>query len=332
MTERESRSVYSCGDRLLGLGPDLDPDAGVLLREPPGSGTGFWAGAPSCVYDTVDQRFVLYYRLRKPRHLGRGGVARLAASSDGVTFEDIWELGKEEIGTESVERGCPVRLDDETFRLYFSYVDPETRRWRIDLIEGRRPEELSLHNRRKVMAPEDIGVEAVKDPFVYRIGPLHYMYFSYVPKPPHHQGPDLHREGDVFVTGGSYGATALAVSSDGYCFDWVGEVLRPGPSWDAYNARGTSVMRAGNVYYMFFDGAATAGDNYEESGGLASSFDLRSWHKIDLRGPRYRSPYGSVRYIEALTREHSTYYYYEWTRDDGSHELRVSVGGEPIGG
>jgi len=34
--------------------------------KPPGRGRGFWAGAPSVIYDPEEKKFYLYYRLRKP--------------------------------------------------------------------------------------------------------------------------------------------------------------------------------------------------------------------------------------------------------------------------
>ena len=36
------------------------------------------------------------------------------------------------------------------------------------------------------------------------------------------------------------------------------------------------------------------------------------------------SPYGCIRYVEVLPVEDALYYYYEYTREDGSHELRAS--------
>jgi len=37
-----------------------------------------------------------------------------------------------------------------------------------------------------------------------------------------------------------------------------------------------------------------------------------------------QSPHGCIRYIEAVPVDGAIYYYYEWTREDGSHELRVT--------
>ena len=38
-----------------------------------------------------------------------------------------------------------------------------------------------------------------------------------------------------------------------------------------------------------------------------------------------KSPYGSVRYVYALRIENQVFFYYEYTREDGSHDLRVSL-------
>src|SRR5690606_12086048 len=53
--------------------PRFDPEQGRTILEPPGSGYGYWAGAPSAVYDPGEDRFYTYYRLRSPRTKGRGG-------------------------------------------------------------------------------------------------------------------------------------------------------------------------------------------------------------------------------------------------------------------
>ena len=56
-----------------------------VVIEPPGSGTGFWAGGPSVVDE--DGVFHLAYRLRRPVDQGRGYANVVARSTDGVHFE-----------------------------------------------------------------------------------------------------------------------------------------------------------------------------------------------------------------------------------------------------
>ena len=77
--------------------PLFDPHDTVTVREPLGQGPGWWAGAPSVLWDEQERCFYLYYRYRKPRELGRGVECRLARSEDGVNFEDIWQVEKGQI-------------------------------------------------------------------------------------------------------------------------------------------------------------------------------------------------------------------------------------------
>ena len=56
-----------------GVLPRFDPDEGNVVAEPPGEGYGFWAGAPSAVYDPETGRFYCYYRARWPLGTGAAG-------------------------------------------------------------------------------------------------------------------------------------------------------------------------------------------------------------------------------------------------------------------
>ena len=48
----------------FGVVPLFDPAVGETVVEPPGAGIGYWAGAPSAVYDDATGSFFLYYRER----------------------------------------------------------------------------------------------------------------------------------------------------------------------------------------------------------------------------------------------------------------------------
>src|SRR5205823_1817280 len=88
--------------------PPFDPLEGVTVTEPPGKGRGYWAGAPSARYDAAGGRFLLCYRLRRPLTEGRGYRCVIAASRDGVSFEEIWAVSSAEWGTPSIERSALV--------------------------------------------------------------------------------------------------------------------------------------------------------------------------------------------------------------------------------
>jgi len=309
----------------------FDPRKGVTIREPLGSGPGWWAGASSCARERTTGFFFMYYRLRKPRELGRGAECRIAASADGVHFEDVWSATREQIGTASMEKSALVQGDDGTWRLYLSYVDPEDSRWRIDLLEADDPRRFDARSRQPVLTGPAIGAEGAKDPVVLILGGVYYMLVSYA-RPAAGLGPDqtdrLHATADVFNTGLTLSATGLALSGDGRRFEWQGEVFGPTPSgWDRYCARISTLVYLPPVFAFFYDGSASVEGNYEERCGLGMSLDLVRFHRASADQPILTSPHssGSLRYVDAVRDGERLLLYYEYARPDGSHELRVSL-------
>ena len=117
----------------------------------------------------------------------------------------------------------------------------------------------------------------------------------------------MHRESNAFVSGEVACPTGLAVSADGLRFDWVGEVLPCGSSWDAYLARMSTLLYTPPVFTAFYDGRPNSGANYSDTPGLAITSDLRTFRKVDLGHGVLRSPhgFGTLRYVEAPSRGHA---------------------------
>jgi len=318
------------GRKWLGTLPLFDPSEGQVVREAPGSGPGYWAGAPSARFDDESGRFYLYYRLRKPRELGRGYECRIAESADGLTFADVWSARKEQFDTSSVERSCIFKTPEGPWRLYVSYVDPADNRWRIDVIESESPAGFDPGARRKVLTGPDVGLEGVKDPYVLLVGRIYFMIVSYAAPTPEGRAAtreELHGTADAYNTGLVKSYTGLATSGDGLSFKWQGNILDVGEGWDAYESRITCVVYSPPVFNAFYDGISKVEENYEERTGLAVSFDLRRFEKITLDGPALASPHasGSLRYMDAVPMGDRILYYYEIARPDGAHDLMVSA-------
>jgi hypothetical protein len=293
-----------------GRPPWFDPEAGETVLMPESEGRGYWVGAPSLVVDDARQRVLLSYRRRRPRDGSsdeRGYLAAIAESTDGGrSFTDVWRLTKHEVGTSSLERFC-LRPTRGQWLLYTSWEDPPSSgRWRIDLLRAATPEDFSLSTAVPVLAPDQVGVDAVKDPYVVERDGEVLMYVS------------------TFLTPDGPAPTSLATSTDGTHFAWQGKVLGVGAGWDAYQARISSLVPFGAGFVAYYDGARSPADDTEEHCGLAVSTDLRSWRRVTTGGPALVSPYatGSLRYVEPLQLAASSWVYYEYTRPDGSHELR----------
>ena len=89
----------------------------------------------------------------------------------------------------------------------------------------------------------------------------------------------------------------------------------------------TSIVYRPPVYYAFYDGRPNVAASYEDKPGLAISHDLRRFTKLSTSGPILRSPYGTgcLRYLDAVAFRNRIYFFYELARQDGPHELRLSV-------
>ena len=298
----------------------FDPEAGDVVREPPGTGYGFWAGGHKVFYDPAAAQFVLFYRERTPLELGRGGRCAVAVSDDGVVFEDVWSADKAEFAASSIEVGHCVRDPSGEWRLYVSYEVASAGYWRIDVVRGETLESLDTQGRRTVLQPQTFGFRSLKDPVVELTSDGRYRMWLAGPS----RSSPL-RDADT-VTAAALEATLLAESDDGIYFPelrWVFEA--PGDdSWHGRRARINSVIREGEGWLAFYDGGRTFYDTYEEWCGLAWSADGVRFERLEQPEPWVRSPHGCVRYVYALDRGSELFFYYEYTRADGSHDLRVS--------
>lgn len=316
----------------VGVLPSFDPAAGTVVAEPPGSGEGFWAGGPSALFDDRDQQFYLSYRLRTPVEAGgwggRGGETVVAASADGTAFEPVWRARKTDFEALSIEKSGLALTGDGRFRLYVSYSSEHDYRWRVDILEAGDPREFDPASRMTVLSPELTGTEGVKDPVLFCVGGLWHMYVNFAPRPP---GADfskldrMHRAGNAFVSGEAPCPTGLAVSVNGACFQWLGQVLPCGSGWDRYLARMSALVYTPPLFTAIYDGRPNSGANYADRPALALTSDLRTFHKIDWGQGIMRSPHGrgTLRYIEALRVADAIHFFYEMAREDFAHELRT---------
>lgn len=308
---------------LVSVGGWLNASEEVVIRKSPEQDAGYWVGAPGALYDPVSQLYYLYYRLRRPRGMGRGYAARVAVSRDGFHFDDVWSVQQSELGSPSIERGCLVRRGDE-WLLYLSYVNGKADQWQIDMVKARRVEELDVRQARPILTPADVKGHAVKDPFIIKVGPLWYMYVSYAPLEllTRETPANLHASQDVFTTGMVRSHTGLAVSFDGERYEWLGEVLGSSPSgWDSLVSRLSGLIPVPGGYLGFYDGAASVAENYEERGGVAITGDLRTFYKIPGEAPFYQSRYGSLRYVCPVQGPEGIIVYYEAATSTGAHDL-----------
>jgi hypothetical protein len=285
------------------------PDESTVVIAPPGGGLGYWAGAPSAALG--DDGIYLAYRLRRPIGVGRGYATAVARSADGVHFETVAMIGSDEVRAESLERPGLVRDHSGRWRLYLSCATRGTKHWRIELLEAAHPAEFDP-GRRVVVLPGDAKT-GVKDPVIRLNGTWQLWACCHPLADP--------AEADQMVTD-------YATSLDGLDWTWHGTALtgRPG-YWDSRGTRVSAVWPDGDSVVAFYDGRATAAENYEERTGIAVGAEPASLAALGTH-PAAESPYAGrgLRYLDILDLPDGRHrLYYEMARPDGAHELRTEL-------
>lgn len=302
---------------------------GQILRLPVGNEPGYWAGAPGVFYAAPERASYLTYRIRRPRGVDpdRGGEARIARSTDWQKWEDVWSITKDQLGSASIERCALHRGSDGLWRYFVSYVDPADGRWCVSMLKAREVEKLSVEKAQPVFKARALGLEGVKDPWILKGQEVFYMLLS-VALPTASTNESSHASLDIFNTGQCLSATALALSRDLDSWDWAGVVFAPEASgWDRYCRRINSFIQRNGKFYGFYDGSASAAENYEERTGWAVSSDLRRWESLTPAAPLLTSPHGSgsLRYVDAQVLGDKIGLFYEFARPDGAHDLRLAT-------
>jgi hypothetical protein len=284
---------------------------------PPGAEPGYWAGAPSAARS--GDEIYLAYRLRAPVGQGRGYAVAVARSSDGVHFETLLTIGTDEMDAESLERPALVLTPQGTWRLYLSCATRGTKHWRVELIEAGHPADFSARQR-QVVLPGDAAT-GIKDPVIRCRDGAWQLWASCHPL----ADP---AEADQMVTG-------YATSSDGLDWTWQGTALagRAG-HWDARGTRVSAVCYTAGQIVAYYDGRASAAENYEERTGIASGTAPAALTPVGT-APVSWSPYcgGGLRYLDMVALADGRHrLYYELTRPDGAHELRTDLWAGDLGG
>ena len=284
----------------------------VVVVAPPERGPGSWAGGPTAY--VADDLVYLAYRLRRPIGAGRGFRNVVAVSEDGVRFRELCTVDRERFGADSLERPAITRTPDGRWRLYVSCATPNSKHWRVDLLEADDPEQLGSVEPRTVLPGSDDV--AVKDPVVLYDDGTWHLWASVHPL-------ESWDEADRMTID-------YATSPDGVDWTWHGTVMRGREGqWDARGVRPAAVVVTGDGLAMAYDGRATAEENWEERTGVAVGH--RSGGHFGELTPSPDDPTGSeqggggLRYLSIVDTSAGPRLYYEVTRDDGAPELRTEL-------
>ncbi|HEV7148019.1 MAG TPA: hypothetical protein VGN48_13585 [Pedococcus sp.] len=270
---------------------------GDVVFGPAQAGEGNWVGAPSACL--VDGAWWLAHRERVPEAQGRGRANVLSRSTDGATFDQVGEVSSADFGAASLERPRLVSLPDGGWRLYVSCSTPGSKHWWVESLDAPTVEGLAQGARTVVLAGDES--QAWKDPVIWRAGAQWQMW---VCRHPLDGGP---AEADRMTS-------HHAVSDDGLRWTFTGGALVPtSGTWDSRGTRVTAAYDGG----LFYDGRATAAENFHERTGLAAGRPPTA-----IAGP---TPAGrTVRYLDLVRTSRGVRLFWESSRPDGSHDLRTT--------
>jgi hypothetical protein len=303
--------------------------SGYLIRQPVGFETGYWAGAPGVFYAADEPAWYLTYRIRRPRGVApdRGGEARIARSTDLKNWQDLWSVTKDRFDSASIERCALRKGSDGHWRYFVSYVDPADGRWSVSVLKAATIEQLDAAQAKPVFKAQPLGLEGIKDPWIFERDGVFHMFLS-VALPTPRTSARSHSTFDIFNTGECVSATGRASSRDLDHWQWQGVIFAPEKAgWDRYCRRINSLIFLGQHCFGFYDGSASHAENYEEKTGLAVSSDLRGCQSLTEDGPLFTSPHGSgsLRYLDAQIAGEEVCLFYEFARADGAHDLRLAT-------
>lgn len=277
--------------------------------EAPGAGFGFWVGSSSAVeHDGV---IYMAYRMRQPIELGRGQGVVIAKSTDGVHFETIKTILKESMDAESLERPTLIRTPEGTWHLYLSCATIGTKHWRVELLMADDPANFDPTTRQVVLPGDELW--GVKDTVIQLHDGRWHLWATMHPL-------DIKDAEDRMVSD-------YATSTDGITWEWHGIALEPRDGkWDSRGARITAVHFAPEGVVAFYDGRASAQENYDERTGVALGASPDHFESISDE-PVAQSVTGkALRYLDIVPLKNGGYrLYYEVDKGDGSHELRTEL-------
>jgi hypothetical protein len=291
-----------------------------VILEPDKNETEWWAGALSVVRD--DQGiFWLACRMRSPEYPRglRGYEIRILRSADGIHFEKVHLIPREQVPIPGFERPA-LLVDPHTKKFKLYGCGPwQSGPWCIIKFEDADdPTQFIPSSAKPVIHapaqkyPRDVSVVEYKDPFIfYAQGRYHCFVIGYI-----------RRNERIFHF----------TSADGEKWQPVGDINQPVmdlTNWHNFFIRPSCVLPLGIGYLFVYEGSSTQWYDpvYNVVTGIAFTFDLH--HMIDLStdSPIAISStpgdFHTFRYSQWMWVDGELWIYAEVARENNSNEIRL---------
>ena len=292
----------------------------VILR-PDTIAPEWWAGAPS-VCRGADRTFWLAARMRtaeSERGL-RGYEIRILKSDDGVSFEKVHAIHRDDIPIKGFERPALLR-DAETGKFKLYLCGPwQDGPWSIFKLEDAdSPADFDPKTAYRVIAPpekqypRDQSVIEYKDPFIlYANGQYHCYVTGYMRRNErlYHYASD---DGETWAPVGNPYNAIMDLSG-----------------WHDFFVRPSCVVPMGVGYLFVYEGGKTNWYDpvYNIATGIGWTFDLNTIVDLTPEAPLFVSDtpnahFATFRYSHWLVVEDELWIYAEVAAPDETHELRL---------
>jgi len=280
----------------------------------------WWAGAPSVVLDSLGT-FWMACRMRTadaPRGL-RGYELRLLRSRDGVIFETVRRIRREQVPIPGFER--PALLFDpvsNAFKLYGCGPWNGGPWCVIKFDDFEDPAQFDPSTARPVIEPpeksweREIIVSEIKDPVIFYARDFYHAYvIGY-----------LRRNERIYHYTSADGETWQPA-------DEPNRSLLPLAGWHDFFVRPAGILPVGTGYLFFYEGSSTSWYDpvYNVVTGLAFTFDLHSLIDLTPDSPllvsRTPGQFATWRYSHWMWVDGQIWVYAEVATPKGTHEIRL---------
>jgi hypothetical protein len=292
-----------------------------VIVEPDRNEAEWWAGAPSVVRDKSGT-FWLACRMRTseaPRGL-RGYEIRILRSADGIHFEKVHSIRREDVPIPGFERPA-LLIDPKTglFKLYACGPWQDGPWSIIKFADAVNPAVFDPHSAKAVIAPlpksddRDVIPAEYKDPVVICAQGVYHCYVIGV----------MRRTERIYHFR----------SSDGETWEPVGspyQSIMDLTGWHDFYVRPASVVPAGIGYLFIYEGSACDWHDpvYNIATGVGFTFDLHHVTDLTPDHPLLASTtpserFATWRYSHWMWVDGELWVYAEVARPNESHEIRL---------